>query len=211
MYSVVITAAGVGSRSGLGYNKMLFEYQGVTVLERVVKTFVNNANFDQVIITVNKTDVVAYQQILQPYDVEIVIGGSERMNSVANGVKLATNQYVFVHDGARIFLDDQLISRLVNHHPGYDGLALATQVIDTTLLVENGRIKQVLNRDNLYNMQTPQIVNKAIYLDCYNRAVADNQIFTDEMSMLANYGFNCQIVDSESYNFKLTKPEDFEV
>lgn len=211
MYSAVITAAGVGSRSGLGYNKMLFEYQGITVLERVVKTFVNNPNFDQIIITVNSTDVEAYQQILKGYKVEMVIGGSERMHSVANGIEVATNQFVFVHDGARIFLDDQLISRLIEHKPGYDGLALATQVIDTTLFVEDGHIKRVLNRDNLYNMQTPQVVNKAVYTACYTRALSENKIFTDEMSMLANYGYNCQVVASESYNFKLTKPEDFEV
>lgn len=211
MFSAVITAAGIGSRSGLGYNKMLFEYKGMTVLERAVKTFTSNPNFDQIIITVNSNDVEAYTSILKDYDIEMVIGGSERMHSVANGINAATNQTVFVHDGARIFLDQELISRLVHHESNYDGLALATKAIDTTLFVENGQIKQVLNRDNLYNMQTPQVVSKSVYQVCYNQAKDDQIVFTDEMSMLTYYGYNCQVVESETYNFKLTKPEDFEV
>lgn len=211
MFSAVITAAGTGSRAGLGYNKMLFEYKGQTVLERVVKTFTANENFNQIIITVNPSDVECYEQILKPYDVELIIGGNERMDSVANGVKAASNQFVFVHDGARIFLDDQLIDRLVNFEDDFDGLALATKVTDTTLVVEDGMIKEVLNRDSLYNMQTPQVVNKDLYLSCYDSTKQDEMMFTDEMSMLSYYGHKCFVVESESYNRKLTKPEDFEV
>lgn len=211
MYSAVITAAGTGSRAGLGYNKMLFEYNGQTVLETVVKTFANNPNFNQLIVTVNINDLPAYTQILQAYDVTLIIGGEERMDSVANGVKQAINPYVFVHDGARIFLDQPLINRLLDYHQSYDGLALATSVIDTTLVVEDGQIKHVLNRDCLYNMQTPQVVAKDIYLNAYQQAKSEGKLFTDEMSMLCNYGYKCFIVESESYNQKLTKPEDFEV
>lgn len=211
MFSAVITAAGTGSRAGLGYNKMLFEYKGQTVLERIVKTFTANENFNQIIITVNPSDVECYEQILKPYDVELIIGGNERMDSVANGVKAARNHFVFVHDGARIFLDDQLIDRLVNFEDDFDGLALATKVTDTTLVVEDGMIKEVLNRDSLYNMQTPQVVNKDLYLSCYGSAKQDEMLFTDEMSMLSYYGHKCFVVESESYNRKLTKPEDFEV
>lgn len=211
MYSAVITAAGTGSRAGLGYNKMLFEYNGQTVLETIVKTFVNNPHFNQLIVTVSQNDLSAYQQILKGYDVQLIIGGDERMDSVANGVKQAINPFVFVHDGARIFLDDLLINRLVEFEQDYDGLALATSVIDTTLVVESGQIKQVLNRDTLFNMQTPQVVAKDVYLNAYQLARSERKVFTDEMSMLSYYGYKCFIVESESYNKKLTKPEDFEV
>lgn len=211
MYSAVITAAGTGSRAGLGYNKMLFEYQGQTVLETIVKTFVNSQYFDQLIITVNASDIEAYTSILKPYNVELVIGGAERMDSVANGVSKAHNQFVFVHDGARIFLDNELIERLVGYEGDFDGLALATNVIDTTLIVTNGRIEQVLDRDKLFNMQTPQVVNRDIYLEAYAQAKREQLNFTDEMSMLSYYHHDCYIVESESYNKKLTRPEDFEV
>lgn len=211
MFSAVITAAGTGSRAGLGYNKMLFEYKGQTVLETIVKTFIANENFNQVIVTVNPSDVERYEQILKPYDVELIIGGNERMDSVANGIKAVSNQFAFVHDGARIFLDNELIDRLISFEQSFDGLALATKVIDTTLVVEDGIIKEILNRDTLYNMQTPQVVNKELYLNCYDNAKHDALTFTDEMSMLSYYGYKCFIVESESYNMKLTKPEDFEV
>lgn len=211
MYSVVITAAGSGSRAGLGYNKMLFEFEGQTVLETTVKTFVNNPNFDQIIVTASSLDFERYSQILQDYDVELLIGGDERMDSVANGVEVATNEFVFVHDGARMFLDDLLIERLVTCDLDYEGLALGIKATDTTLLVRDGVIEQVLNRDNLYNMQTPQVVNRKLYLAAYKRACEAGLTFTDEMSLMSYCGYVCRVVESETYNRKLTKPEDFEV
>lgn len=209
MYSAVITAAGSGTRAGLGYNKMLHKIDGITLLERSVRIFTNNQSFDEIIVTASNVDYPIYTEILKAYNVKIVVGGKERMYSVHKGVLEATNDKVFVHDGARIYLDDYLIDRLTSYDCDYDGLALATPVIDTTLLVEDNQIKQILNRDQLFNMQTPQVVNKQKYFEAYNQAVSNNLLFTDEMSLLTNYGFNCHIVKSEVYNKKLTNPEDF--
>lgn len=210
MYSAVITAAGSGSRAGLGYNKMLYVLDGMTVLERTVKTFCDNPHFNQIIVTASNDDYEQYTSILNKYDVELIIGGSERMHSVAAGVDKANNKFVFVHDGARVYLDDSLINRLIEFEDNYDGLALALPVVDTTLMVIDGKIEQILDRDTLFNMQTPQVVNKIVYQTCYKQASSDNLLFTDEMSMLCNYGYNCKVVGSEAYNIKLTRPEDFE-
>lgn len=209
MYSVVITAAGSGTRAGLGYNKMLYKIDGITLIEKSVSIFANHPDFEDIIVTASETDYEQYCQLLNDYDVNIIVGGNERMDSVANGVRQAKHDTVFVHDGARVFLDDQLISRLLDFNNDYDGLSLAVKAIDTTLLVEEGKITKVLERDTLYNMQTPQVVKKNIYEECYNLAVKSHKIYTDEMSLLCSYGYRCHIVESESYNCKLTKPEDF--
>ncbi len=209
MYSVVITAAGSGTRAKLGYNKMLFEINGETLIEKTVRIFASNASFNDIIVTASQADIAEYQKILKNYQVKIVVGGSERMHSVSMGVEAADNNVVFVHDGARIFLDDELISRLTDFKSDYDGLSLALGVTDTILQVENGRINNILDRNTLYNMQTPQVVKKAIYKKCYQKAIEDQVVYTDEMSMLTAYKYNCQIVESESYNIKMTKPEDF--
>ncbi len=209
MYSVVITAAGSGTRANLGYNKMLYKIDGITLIEKAVQIFANNSKFNQIIVTASETDLAEYKQILSKYDVNLIVGGKERMDSVANGIKAATNEIVYVHDGARVFLDDNLLQRLFTFNKNFDGLALALGVTDTTLQVIDGKISKVLERSTLFNMQTPQVVNRQVYINCYEQAIANNQIFTDEMSMLCAYGYNCQIVESESYNIKLTKPEDF--
>lgn len=209
MYSVVITAAGSGTRAGLGYNKMLYKIDDITLLEKSVQIFANNKLFDELIVTASEADYPVYTEILKPYNIKLVIGGKERMHSVYKGVLEATNNIVFIHDGARIYLDNDLINRLASYDQSYDGLALATPVVDTTLLVEDNQIKQVLNRDLLFNMQTPQVVNKDKYLDAYNQAILEDMLFTDEMSLLTNYGYSCHIVKSEGYNKKLTNPEDF--
>ncbi len=209
MYSVVITAAGSGKRAGLGFNKMLFEINGMTVLEKIVNLFVSNQLINDIIVTYSEKDKLVYEQILNKYNVNLIIGGDERMDSVASGVSNAINDLVLVHDGARVFLKDELITRLDKAPKDWDGIALALASTDTTLVVKQGEIKSVLNRDELFTMQTPQIVKKDIYLKCYQNALQDKLLFNDEVSLLAHYHFKCKIVESEAYNIKLTRPEDF--
>ena len=41
-YTVIIPAAGLGSRMGLGYNKVLLEIDGEPVIKRTVRHFEND-------------------------------------------------------------------------------------------------------------------------------------------------------------------------
>ncbi len=209
MASIVITAAGNGTRANLGYNKMLHDIDGFTVLEICVSKIVALNYFKQIIITHSKQDEVIYKQLLSNYNVTFVCGGDSRMDSVYNGVKMATSEYVYIHDGARINVTSELFERLRSFSKQYDGLSLATKAIDTTLEAVDGKIIKVLNREQLYNMQTPQVVNRNVYIECYNQAVIEQRLFSDEMSMLAHYDYECHIVISEYYNTKLTTAKDF--
>lgn len=211
MYSVVIPCAGSGTRAKLGYNKMLFKINGKTIIEHTANVFINNPMFNQVIVVVSENDYTQVNSMFTDPQVLVTIGGKERMNSVHLGVLHAQSEFVFIHDGARMFIDDLLIDRLVNELSSeVDGCALAVEVVDTILQIENNKIIKVLNRDKLRGMQTPQVVGKASYLKSYKQAQMDNLTFTDEMSLLTHYGYHCTVVAGAGYNLKLTNPEDFQ-
>lgn len=210
MYSAVIVAAGKGSRAKLGYNKMLFKINGEAIIRKTVEKFVNNRLFNQVIVVINEKEQDQMSEALHGLDnICFAFGQGSRMDSVAQGVEKAINEVIFVHDGARIYITDELIARLDNNAKRKINCALATKAIDTTLMVERGKIKQILNRDQLFNMQTPQVVNKVDYSKSYSEAKIKELDFSDEMSMLTYFGYACEVVESEYYNIKLTKPEDF--
>ena len=54
MYSAIVLAAGIGSRMGLGYNKMLHQIKGQPVVVHTIKKFLNDVTCGQVVLVVNE-------------------------------------------------------------------------------------------------------------------------------------------------------------
>lgn len=207
MYDLIITAAGSGSRFGIGYNKMLFEIDGKTLIEHSVLKFYNNPLFQKIIIVAASADLEEMQNILQKYsNIEYVVGGESRFESVKNGFEKTTTPYVFIHDGARIFITDDLINRLhvAITNEKYDGYSLAVKCTDTITKYncQTQELIATLNRDELVNMQTPQVCSRESYQQAINKNVGCE--YTDEMSLLIANDFKCKIVLSETYNKKIT-------
>lgn len=214
MYSAIILSAGSGTRMQLGYNKMLFEYKGKTLLEYSLELFCNSEKFNQIILVIAQKDYEVVSDIIacNNYQVEIVIGGENRQNSVVNGLEKVKNEWVFIHDGARIFLTDELLTRLDNkrkevQQDEVDGFALAVKSIDTTLKVQNDVIVEKLDRKNLYLMQTPQVSRTDKLKKILNNT---KKIYTDEMSAFLINNKEVHIVESEYYNKKITTLEDID-
>lgn len=214
MYSAIILSAGSGTRMQLGYNKMLFEYKGKTLLEYSLDLFCNSKKFNQIILVIAQKDYEAVSDIVahNNYQVEIAIGGENRQNSVVNGLEKVKNEWVFIHDGARIFLTDELLTRLDNkrkevQQDEVDGFALAVKSIDTTLKVQNDVVVEKLDRENLYLMQTPQVSRTDKLKKILNNT---KEIYTDEMSAFLVNKKEVHIVESEYYNKKITTLEDID-
>ncbi len=211
-YSVVILGAGLGSRMNLGYNKILYKHNGHSIIYKTVTSIIESNYFDQVIVVINQVDELHIKKELKKYpNIQYVYGGKTRQESVFNSLDHVTNDLVFIHDGARSNITKELLMRLIEDvelNTNYQGYALACQVKDTILKVEDYEIKQVLERSILYTMQTPQVSNPNILKKHLMKAQEEGRQFTDEMSLLTFYGLKTKIVKSEYYNNKVTTIED---
>ena len=81
MYAAIILSAGIGSRMGLGYNKMLYEINNQPVVVHTLKKFLKDENCGQLILVVNPTEIDTMQNILEGANImdsriRIVRGGS---------------------------------------------------------------------------------------------------------------------------------------
>ena len=105
----VIVAAGKGTR--IGFDKMLYRIDGVPVVERSIKAFHNNSLVDGIVLVAGD-NIEDIKQICTAYPkvAAVVRGGSQRGESVANGLeKIPEGCLVAVHDGARPFVSDEII------------------------------------------------------------------------------------------------------
>jgi len=141
-------------------------------------------------------------------------GGQERSDSVANGLKYLQSApgapVVFVHDGARPFVTAQLVSTLIAGLEQADVAVPAMAVAETTRRSQ-GEQTEVVNRDNLFLIQTPQAFRFESIEAVFFGAQTSTQSFTDEASYFEAAGRSVKLVEGEARNIKLTRPQDLKL
>ncbi|WMW78981.1 2-C-methyl-D-erythritol 4-phosphate cytidylyltransferase [Undibacterium cyanobacteriorum] len=213
-YFVLIPAAGVGARMGSSQPKQYLQIDGVSVLQYAVNAFLACAKVSKIFVVVSANDAYIRQHLIANERVEVLYcGGATRAETVSNGLQtllenrsVGKNDWMMVHDAARPGLTPALVEKLIKNIPDESvGGLLAQPVIDTVKQVLNGRV-HTIPRETIWLAQTPQMFRSQNLLDALKRAPA----VTDEASAIEFAGGSPILVESESRNRKLTRPEDLD-
>ena len=145
---------------------------------------------------------------LEPLDVRVVAGGERRQDSVAAGVRAATADVVLVHDAARPFVSQALVSRVVAGVQRHGTAIPVLPVVDALKRVEHGLITGVAERSGLFRAQTPQGARRELLLAAVAAYAAGTEMIPDEAELLARLGVKVHTVEGEVANIKVTLPED---
>lgn len=213
MFDAIILIAGKGSRSGLKYNKVLYKIENKPVFKYSLEVFLNCNECRKVVLVVNKNEIEEIKEAIKDLDnsrIDYAYGGELRQDSVASGIEKCSSQIVLIHDGARPLIE---LRHIVDVYEGAlinSSAVLAVKTIDTIKEHKNGKFI-TLNRDNLWNVQTPQGVELKKFKNALNKAKEDNYIATDDVSLLEKYyDITPRIVIGSYKNIKLTTIEDIE-
>jgi len=148
--------------------------------------------------------------------VSVVPGGKTRQESVFCGLRqLADNaespDYVLVHDAARPFIKQALIDTTIDAVIKYGACTVAVPVSDTIKKVEQGSVKETLDRSNLYAVHTPQAGRFDWLLKGHEEAALQNIAATDDAYILERANHEVKIVEGDKYNIKVTVPDDLQI
>lgn len=211
-YTALIVAAGSGSRVGLGYNKLLYTLKnGNTIIEETVAIFQKDENCKQIIVVGSQQDLNTYQQLFQDYDITYALGGETRQDSVEHGLQVVKQPYVLIHDGARPWLPQACIDRLLDSLAMHPACLLCVPVKDTIKEVKDGEVIKTLPRPTLYQAQTPQAFETRLIQTCYERAKASTLQATDDAQIVECFGdVSVNVVEGSYENTKVTTIEDIE-
>lgn len=203
----VILCAGNSTRTGLNHNKTLHVIGQRTVIERVADAFCKTKT-TALVLVVKSDEREEFEKLLRdcPLPVHYAIGGNTRSQSVRNGLKacaLLNADIVVIHDGARAFVKAELIDECIDSaiKTGSGIAAIKT----TDLIADTARNYTTLNRDFLFNLQTPQ----AFAFDKISEAYAnfDGDCF-DDSTVYAADGNAPVICESDASNVKVTTVSD---
>ena len=207
-FSVIITAGGTSSRYG-NTNKLLEKIKDKTVIEETVNKFVNIECIEKIIIPCNRDIVDVFKNIFSNNKIELILGGDTRQESVYNGLKNVTTEYVLIHDGARPLIDEDIIKNTIEAVIKYNAVSVMTKTTDTIKEVdENGQIIRTIDRTKLYNTQTPQGFETSLILNAHEKLKNGN--FTDDCSMLEELNIPVYIVNGSYKNIKITVKNDLD-
>ena len=212
MLPVIIVAAGSSSRMK-GSNKQFLSVGGMPVIAKTLLKFEKSDSISRIILVSKKEDILKMQQVCKDYNIskvtDIAEGGNNRNESVLNGFKRLSNdeEKVLIHDGARPFVTQKMISDTVAALKTSDAALVALKVTDTVKKTDGEQtVIGTLDRENLYLAQTPQGVDVKKYLEICKEA--DTSEFTDDASVMEYGGYKVTVVNGSRLNIKITTPED---
>ena len=214
LVTAVILAAGCGKRIGAGINKLLLEISGKSILSYTLNFFDKTPYVDHLVI-VAKEDEMEFLSNLAKSEIKeksytVIKGGKERSESSYLGVKEAKDGIVMIHDGARPFLNDHIVSRVLEGVVSFGACAPGLFVTDTVKRVENGFIKETVKREDLVRIQTPQAFFKEEILSAHKEAKSCGFLVTDDCMLFEKLGKVIKVVEGSEENIKITTKEDLD-
>ena len=203
----------------MNVSKQYLEICGIPVIARTLQVFEDCRSIDEIILVVNEQDILyCKQHIIDEFRFEkvgkIVAGGSSRQASVYNGLREVDQrcEIVSIHDGARPFVDEEIISRSIQAACEYGASCVAVQVKDTIKMADDeGFVMETLNRSVLWSIQTPQTFKYQLILDAHCKALEDGFSGTDDAVLVERLGHRLKLVMGSYENIKITTKEDLAI
>ena len=212
----IVLAGGAGKRMGTATNKQFLLLDNKPIIVRTLQIFEECRPVDGVYLVVNQKDLpIMQEEILETYKfnkvVKLVIGGRLRQDSVRNGLEAIENpcDIVIIHDGARPFVSPSFIEKGIFLMEMFDAVIPAIPVKDTIKTVsKEGFVIKTLERDSLWNVQTPQTFKYDLIIKAYREGMSKNLYGYDDATFLEHMGKKIKVIEGSPYNIKITTPED---
>lgn len=214
MNTAIILSGGRGKRMGASVSKQFIMLKNKPILYYTIKKFLDNKDIDNIVLVLPEDEIDYFKEnILDKFDLDIskiVLGGKERQDSVYNGLKeCKDSDIVLIHDGARPFVSDEIISNGIKFAKEYGAAAPGVMPKDTIKVKDlDSFSKSTPKRSDLVSVQTPQVFKYDLITKCHEKIKIEGREVTDDTMVVEIYGNKVFLYDGEYTNIKITTPED---
>lgn len=226
----IVLAGGRGKRMGTALAKQYLLIRKKPVLYYSLEAFEKSDLIDDVILVVGKGQIpYCRQEIVEKYQFgkirAIVEGGAERYHSVWEALRILEREkmkdgYVFIHDGARPFIEEEILRRAYEEVRKSRACVVGMPVKDTIKIAdEQGCIHMTPKRSLVWQIQTPQVFSADLIIPAYREVIEHEQELleqgvqiTDDAMVVENV-CKCpvKLVEGSYENIKITTPEDLDI
>jgi 2-C-methyl-D-erythritol 4-phosphate cytidylyltransferase len=206
----VIPAGGRGER--MGRKKPGIVVAGRSVLGWTLDVFERMAQVAGVVVATPAEDVERWRRRLAGYRKvrAVVAGGPERQESVWRGLLAVPGDvgWVIVHDGVRPCITTDLVGRVLAAAQAHGAAVAALPVAETVKRGQDGWVRETVDRNGLWAVQTPQVFAASLLREAHRRAAREGVLGTDDAALVERLGAPVRLVPGLPANVKITRPED---
>lgn len=216
----VVLCAGRGTRMNSEVQKQYLLIKGKPVVYYSLIAFEKCPFIDEIVLVTGKEEIeYCRHEIIEKYNLKkvksIVAGGKERYHSVFEGLKaIGCCDYVYIHDGARPFIDQELLQRACDSVSIHKACVVGMPVKDTIKISgQDGFADHTPDRSKLWMVQTPQVFQYSLVYQAYDKIMKYPGIqVTDDAMVVEQMGHaKIKLVEGSYKNIKITTPEDLEI
>lgn len=218
--TAVVLAAGRGLRLKSKISKPLIKINSRPLIVYSLNTLNNHPYIKDIIVVANRRNAQDLRKTIKRYRInkikDVVLGGVVRQASVANGLRVIDKHtdLVLIHDGVRPFIDTGTVSSLIKTAKIWGAVIAGVPVKATIKEIHSPQsivhseliVKRTINRENIWEIQTPQVFRKELILKAYEK-YADIEV-TDDSSLVEKLGHKVIVVKGSYNNIKITTAED---
>ena len=212
--AAVILAAGDSKRMGT-VNKLFYRVGGIPVLAHTLIAYQKCPLIREIVVVAKPEDFAKIKGLKQQYGItkltQIVAGGETRQESAKNGVEKLSDQvkFIAIADGARCLTTPTQITKVCLSAYRQMAACAAHKVTDT---VKRATVfhntTETIDRKDLWEMQTPQVFNIALYQAAMLKAEDEKFDATDDATLIEKLGYRVHLIECGIGNVKITTVED---
>jgi 2-C-methyl-D-erythritol 4-phosphate cytidylyltransferase len=214
--AVILPAAGSSTRFGGPQKKPFVTLDGRAVWQRAAELFWTRPDVVRTFVVISPDDrdefLSRFAGVVAFANAEVVTGGAERFESVANALARvpAEADLVAVHDAVRPLTPAPLVDAVFAAAAEHGAAMLAVPVADTLKRVDpdTNRITGTVPRAGLWQAQTPQVFRRDWLVAAYAKRSEYGSAITDDAQLVEAAGHAVAVVPGSPANFKVTTRDD---
>ena len=214
----VVLGAGSGARARHAINKVYLDLQGVPIIARAVRPFIEHPKVDETYVVAAPGELGMCAQVLRDAGRlvhGIIPGGATRHASEAGAVEYFAAridsgdvEFVLIHDGARPIYNGASVTRLLDRARESGGAICGVPLQERLVTVTDHGASGWRSTEDLWCAQTPQVFRADLLLDAFRAAGDAGFVGTDTASTVERLGAPVEVVEGDPRNIKITFPED---
>jgi 2-C-methyl-D-erythritol 4-phosphate cytidylyltransferase len=217
--AVIIPAAGRSSRFGGREKKPFASLDGRPVWQRAAELFWTRDEVTKVYLVIAPEDREEFRRrfthLIAFANAEVVDGGAERFESVANALARVPEsvEFVAVHDAVRPLTPAPVVEAVFAAATKHGAALPALPVADTLKQVDPATnwVGGTIPRAGLSQAQTPQVFRRDWLAEAYAKRAELKGPITDDAQLVEAAGHAVMVVPGSPANFKITTKDDLEL
>lgn len=216
MNYALLLLAGSSSRFNNKTPKQFYLIKNKPIYYYPLKTLNDSKDIDGIIVLTLSEKVYEVYNFIKDNNLKkvnaVISGGKTRTETVRFGLNklkefVKDDDIILIHDAARPLIDNQTISTAINETKRKEATTFAMKSYDTLIKsYPNYQVKEYLNRDEIFRVQTPQTFKYALLLEAYNKNA--NHLVNDDTELIHLLKHPVHLLRGNERLFKITQFED---